>query len=156
MGSTYHARHALADRLTRVWCGVWCCGAVALWRQTASQEVLDMLAALRKKVVVGMVGGSDLDKQKEQLGEGGEFRWAWAGDATAGCACGCYALPCHAVSCRVMPMPAVACTSPLHDDPLHPALQSYRACSCVLPLSFPLIPPAHVVSSRRGVHDACA
>ena len=34
--------------------------------------MLEFLAALRKKVTIGMVGGSDLDKQKEQLGEDGE------------------------------------------------------------------------------------
>jgi hypothetical protein len=31
-----------------------------------------MLAELRKRVVIGFVGGSDLSKQKEQLGENGK------------------------------------------------------------------------------------
>jgi phosphomannomutase len=31
--------------------------------------MLDILAQLRKHVVVGFVGGSDLPKQKEQIGE---------------------------------------------------------------------------------------
>jgi hypothetical protein len=33
--------------------------------------MLDTLNLLRKKVVVGFVGGSDLVKQKEQIGENG-------------------------------------------------------------------------------------
>jgi hypothetical protein len=35
--------------------------------QPASQEMLDLLQALRKKVVIGFVGGSNLVKQIEQL-----------------------------------------------------------------------------------------
>ncbi len=31
---------------------------------------MDVLKALRKKITVGIVGGSDLPKQEEQLGEG--------------------------------------------------------------------------------------
>ena len=38
----------------------------------ASPEVLAYLAALKQKVTIGMVGGSDLVKQKEQLGPNGE------------------------------------------------------------------------------------
>lgn len=37
--------------------------------QKATEELLDFLAQLRKKIVIGMVGGSDLVKQKEQLGD---------------------------------------------------------------------------------------
>lgn len=33
--------------------------------------MLDTLAELRKKVVIGFVGGSDLSKQMEQLGDDG-------------------------------------------------------------------------------------
>ena len=35
--------------------------------------MLDMLTKLRKKVCIGFVGGSDLEKQKEQLGPKGKF-----------------------------------------------------------------------------------
>lgn len=35
--------------------------------------MLEMLRELRKRVVVGVVGGSDLVKQKEQLGDDGSF-----------------------------------------------------------------------------------
>jgi len=35
--------------------------------QSASVEVLDLLRELRKKVVIGFVGGSDLIKITEQL-----------------------------------------------------------------------------------------
>jgi hypothetical protein len=35
--------------------------------QSASQEILDLLKALRSKVVIGFVGGSDLPKITEQL-----------------------------------------------------------------------------------------
>lgn len=37
----------------------------------ASQEMIDVLRALRKKVVIGFVGGSDLVKITEQLAVGG-------------------------------------------------------------------------------------
>jgi len=36
-------------------------------------EVIEILNKLRKKVVIGFVGGSDLSKQKEQLGPNGMF-----------------------------------------------------------------------------------
>lgn len=36
--------------------------------QDVSPEMLDLLQQLRKKVVIGFVGGSDLPKQQEQLG----------------------------------------------------------------------------------------
>mmetsp|Transcript_5636 Transcript_5636/g.20187 ORF Transcript_5636/g.20187 Transcript_5636/m.20187 type:complete len:256 (-) Transcript_5636:49-816(-) len=45
-------------------------GTLTPARKVASPEVLAFLAGLRKKVVTGMVGGSDLPKQREQLGEG--------------------------------------------------------------------------------------
>ena len=38
-------------------------------RQKISPDVHSFLQALRQKVVVGVVGGSDLPKQKEQLGD---------------------------------------------------------------------------------------
>lgn len=37
-------------------------------QQDVSQPMLDLLQKLRKKVVIGFVGGSDLKKQQEQLG----------------------------------------------------------------------------------------
>ncbi|KAI0195420.1 eukaryotic phosphomannomutase [Astrocystis sublimbata] len=37
-------------------------------RRVASPEMLSVLAALRQKVAIGYVGGSDLSKQQEQLG----------------------------------------------------------------------------------------
>lgn len=40
--------------------------------QTISPEMKDLLASLRERVVMGFVGGSDLSKQKEQLGENGD------------------------------------------------------------------------------------
>ena len=36
--------------------------------QTVSPEMLKLLSALRHKVAIGFVGGSDLAKQQEQLG----------------------------------------------------------------------------------------
>lgn len=36
--------------------------------------MLDTLAELRKKVVIGFVGGSDLSKQMEQLGDDGMYK----------------------------------------------------------------------------------
>ncbi len=42
-----------------------------LVRQVVTPDVLALLRDLRGKVNIGMVGGSDLAKQKEQLGEHG-------------------------------------------------------------------------------------
>ena len=36
--------------------------------------MLAFLKELRTKITIGMVGGSDLSKQREQLGDGGESR----------------------------------------------------------------------------------
>lgn len=44
-------------------------GTLTPARLEISPEMRDLLAELRKKVVIGFVGGSDLAKQKEQLGE---------------------------------------------------------------------------------------
>ena len=44
-------------------------GTLSESRKTASAEMLAMLRELKKKVVIGYVGGSDLAKQQEQLGE---------------------------------------------------------------------------------------
>jgi phosphomannomutase len=44
-------------------------GTLTPARKTVSKEMLSVLSALRDKVVIGFVGGSDLSKQKEQLGE---------------------------------------------------------------------------------------
>jgi len=38
-------------------------------RKTVSKETVEFLKALRDKITVGVVGGSDLPKQKEQLGD---------------------------------------------------------------------------------------
>ena len=47
-------------------------GTLTPARKTISAEMKSTLAELRKKVVVGFVGGSDLAKQKEQIGEDGK------------------------------------------------------------------------------------
>jgi len=44
-------------------------GTLSPSRKTATAEMLTMLRELKKKVVIGYVGGSDLAKQMEQLGE---------------------------------------------------------------------------------------
>ncbi|CAG8464645.1 15594_t:CDS:10 [Acaulospora morrowiae] len=46
-------------------------GTLTPARRPVTKEVLEALKELRKKVVIGFVGGSDLSKQKEQLGAGG-------------------------------------------------------------------------------------
>ncbi|KAI1122299.1 eukaryotic phosphomannomutase [Nemania abortiva] len=46
-------------------------GTLSLARQKATPEMLATLAALRQKVAIGYVGGSDLSKQEEQLGNPG-------------------------------------------------------------------------------------
>lgn len=45
-------------------------GTLTAPRLEAKPEMLEFLAELRKKIYIGMVGGSDLVKQREQLGEG--------------------------------------------------------------------------------------
>ncbi|KAI9596635.1 phosphomannomutase [Syncephalis fuscata] len=44
-------------------------GTLTPSRKTVTPQVLHMLQALRKKVVIGFVGGSDFPKQLEQLGD---------------------------------------------------------------------------------------
>lgn len=48
-------------------------------RKVVSPETVDFLARLREKIAVGVVGGSDLPKQKEQLGDTPNmFDWCFA------------------------------------------------------------------------------
>ena len=48
-------------------------------RKTVSPETLSFLATLREKIAIGVVGGSDLVKQKEQLGDSPSlFDWCFA------------------------------------------------------------------------------
>lgn len=48
-------------------------------RKVVSPETLAFLAALREKIAIGVVGGSDLVKQKEQLGDSPNlFDWCFA------------------------------------------------------------------------------
>ncbi|CAG8443515.1 4117_t:CDS:2 [Diversispora eburnea] len=44
-------------------------GTLTPARRVVTEEMVEILKKLRKKVVIGFVGGSDLSKQKEQLGE---------------------------------------------------------------------------------------
>lgn len=44
-------------------------GTLAESMKQATPEMLDLLAKLRKKVYIGIVGGSDLNKQKKQLND---------------------------------------------------------------------------------------
>jgi phosphomannomutase len=44
-------------------------GTLTAARETVTDEMKARIAALRKEVVVGVVGGSDFEKQKEQLGD---------------------------------------------------------------------------------------
>ncbi|KAF8677504.1 Ubiquitin-like domain [Rhizoctonia solani] len=46
-------------------------GTLSLARQSATQEMMDLLREVRKKVVIGFVGGSDFVKISEQLTVGG-------------------------------------------------------------------------------------
>ena len=48
-------------------------------RKVVSPETIAFLKALREKIAIGVVGGSDLDKQKEQLGDSPKlFDWCFA------------------------------------------------------------------------------
>ena len=40
--------------------------------QKVKQDMLDKLVQLREKITIGIVGGSDINKQYEQLGDTGE------------------------------------------------------------------------------------
>ena len=46
-------------------------GTLTAARKDVTEDVLTALSALRKKVTIGFVGGSDLKKQEEQLGANG-------------------------------------------------------------------------------------
>ena len=46
-------------------------GTLTPSRQHVSEGTLDLLRKLKQKVVIGFVGGSDYDKQVEQLGTEG-------------------------------------------------------------------------------------
>lgn len=46
-------------------------GTLTEARKIVSKEMLDVLKALKQHCVIGFVGGSDLVKQQEQLGEDG-------------------------------------------------------------------------------------
>lgn len=45
-------------------------GTLTPSRLRVTEDVKEMLRRLRKECVIGFVGGSDLAKQREQLGEG--------------------------------------------------------------------------------------
>ncbi|KAH6916142.1 phosphomannomutase [Coprinopsis sp. MPI-PUGE-AT-0042] len=62
---------AFADRPQKKLCLFDVDGTLSLARQVMSQEMLDALLALKKKMVIGFVGGSDLVKITEQLQVGG-------------------------------------------------------------------------------------
>ncbi|KAF9564271.1 phosphomannomutase [Agrocybe pediades] len=63
---------AFADRPNKKLCLFDVDGTLSLARQSASPEMKATLAALRKKYVIGFVGGSDLMKIIEQLQSGTE------------------------------------------------------------------------------------
>jgi len=72
-----------ADRPRNILCLFDVDGTLTLARQAATKEMIDTLHELRKKVVVGFVGGSDLVKITEQLEIGGnsaihDFDYAFA------------------------------------------------------------------------------
>ena len=46
-------------------------GTLTVARKTATLAMKQRLQTLRKSITIGVVGGSDLGKQKEQLGEDG-------------------------------------------------------------------------------------
>jgi phosphomannomutase len=52
-------------------------GTLTIPRGVVSPEMMETLKELRKKIAVGIVGGSDLPKQEEQLGDGivNEVMW---------------------------------------------------------------------------------
>jgi HAD superfamily hydrolase (TIGR01484 family) len=45
-------------------------GTLTIPRGEVKQDMMDCLKELRKKITIGIVGGSDLPKQEEQLGQG--------------------------------------------------------------------------------------
>ena len=45
-------------------------GTLTIPRGEVKEDMMGVLKALREKITVGIVGGSDLPKQEEQLGEG--------------------------------------------------------------------------------------
>jgi len=45
-------------------------GTLTIPRGEVKEDMMEVLKTLRKKITVGIVGGSDLPKQEEQLGDG--------------------------------------------------------------------------------------
>ena len=45
-------------------------GTLTIPRGKVKEDMMEVLKTLRKKITVGIVGGSDLPKQEEQLGDG--------------------------------------------------------------------------------------
>jgi len=45
-------------------------GTLTIPRGEVKEDMMEVLKTLRKKITVGIVGGSDLPKQQEQLGDG--------------------------------------------------------------------------------------
>ncbi|KJA15251.1 hypothetical protein HYPSUDRAFT_48570 [Hypholoma sublateritium FD-334 SS-4] len=72
-----------SDRPSRTLCLFDVDGTLSLARQSATPEMIETLRALRKKLVIGFVGGSDFVKIEEQLKSGNtnvidEFDYAFA------------------------------------------------------------------------------
>ncbi|KAG8748353.1 Phosphomannomutase [Ceratobasidium sp. 414] len=68
-------------------------GTLTPARQTASPEMIALLKEIRKKVVIGFVGGSDFSKISEQLSVGGsdvtkDFDYAFAENGLTAYKCG--------------------------------------------------------------------
>eukprot|EP00164_Ancoracysta_twista_P007793 GFYU01011131.1.p1 GENE.GFYU01011131.1~~GFYU01011131.1.p1 ORF type:complete len:263 (-),score=101.96 GFYU01011131.1:81-824(-) len=61
-------------------------GTLTLPRKKVTQETLDFMAKLREKITIGVVGGSDFPKQKEQLGDDctSNFDWNFAENGLTG------------------------------------------------------------------------
>merc|ERR1712021_222873 len=73
------ARVKMATKNTRVLALFDVDGTLSEPRKEASPETIEYLSKLREKISIGVVGGSDLVKQKEQLGDSPNmFDWCFA------------------------------------------------------------------------------
>ncbi|CAM9303638.1 unnamed protein product, partial [Laminaria digitata] len=51
-------------------------GTLTAARKEVLPDMVEFIKTLRERITIGVVGGSDLPKQKEQLGDSGTYRYS--------------------------------------------------------------------------------
>lgn len=55
--------------------------------QEVLPDMVEFIKTLRERITIGVVGGSDLPKQKEQLGDSGTYRYSSSTRVLVGSSC---------------------------------------------------------------------